>query len=122
MAYLYSVRYAGVPANCQTCGATVSKEFVRVFGSNDGEAHARPGCATWDDIKGGAGTGPNADGEPKVSVRPTVSGELAQAGETEAAQTNDEALVNWTQTPSNSKTPDQRRSESNGPAFADLLG
>jgi hypothetical protein len=31
---------------CQSCGGFVTKDFARVFGTNDGEVYACPDCAT----------------------------------------------------------------------------
>lgn len=120
-AYVYSRRYAGVPPECQACGANVSRRFIRVFGNNDGTVYACRECATWEGIKDGAGIGPDADGTAEVSVRPTLS-RGPDSTDSETGRTHERDLVNWTQmSPANSRTADQR-GNSSGPSFADLLG
>jgi uncharacterized Zn finger protein len=47
----------GVGAECQTCGAHVSKRFVRVFGTNSGEVYACQECANIRDLRHGAAHG-----------------------------------------------------------------
>jgi hypothetical protein len=49
---------------CHHCGASVSRAFARVFGTNDDEVYACPSCSTYADIidEGLAAT-PRASGE-----------------------------------------------------------
>ncbi|WP_255151313.1 DUF7563 family protein [Halorarius halobius] len=43
---------------CETCGGPVTDDFVRVFGTDDGEVFACLDCATMREIAaGGAATG-----------------------------------------------------------------
>lgn len=44
---------------CQTCGAHVTPDFVRVFGGPDGAVHACPRCSTKGAIRRGAAADPD---------------------------------------------------------------
>lgn len=46
---------------CRNCGATVDRDFRRVFGDNDGIAHACPECANQGQIRDGAAADPEFD-------------------------------------------------------------
>ena len=39
---------------CENCGAYVTKEFVKVFGTNDGEVHGCLDCVGGTAVKNGA--------------------------------------------------------------------
>jgi hypothetical protein len=39
---------------CNECGGFVSKDFVRVFGANDGDVFACPDCSTTTNLVHGA--------------------------------------------------------------------
>lgn len=43
---------------CENCGAYVTKQFVRVFGSNDGSVYGCMSCSTGRDLREGGGTQP----------------------------------------------------------------
>lgn len=53
---------------CETCGADITKQFVRVFGGNDGAAH---GCMNWTtgrDLREDGGRQPTAIEQAQSSV------------------------------------------------------
>jgi len=43
---------------CENCGEYVTKQFVRVFGANDGSVYGCMNCLTGRDLREGAGTQP----------------------------------------------------------------
>ena len=40
--------------HCTTCDSFVTADFVRVFGTNDGQVFACPSCASMTDVTDGA--------------------------------------------------------------------
>ncbi|MFO7833559.1 MAG: hypothetical protein R6V31_05770 [Halohasta sp.] len=44
---------------CENCGEYVTKQFVRVFGANDGSVYGCMNCLTGRDLREGAGTQPS---------------------------------------------------------------
>lgn len=49
--------------NCENCGAFVTRDFVRVFGTDDA-VHRCPSCADMTEIKRGYGATPEARRPP----------------------------------------------------------
>jgi len=43
---------------CQSCGTYVTKQFVRVFGANDGSVYGCLNCLTLRDLRDGGGKQP----------------------------------------------------------------
>lgn len=43
---------------CENCGEYVTKQFIRVFGANDGSVYACTNCTTGRDLRNGAGAEP----------------------------------------------------------------
>ncbi len=43
---------------CQSCGTYVTKQFVRVFGANDGSVYGCLSCLTLRDLREGGGKQP----------------------------------------------------------------
>ncbi len=43
---------------CETCGSYVTKQFVRVFGGNDGSVYGCMNCTTGRDLREGGGRAP----------------------------------------------------------------
>jgi len=43
---------------CETCGSYVTKQFVRVFGGNDGAVYGCMNCTTGRDLREGGGRRP----------------------------------------------------------------
>jgi len=56
---------------CQNCGEYVTKQFVRVFGANDGSLYGCMNCSTGRELRDGGGK------QPVISGCQTV-GESAQ--------------------------------------------
>lgn len=101
---------------CQACGASVSAQFVRVFGGNDDAVYACPECSVWEDIKNGAGVSASATGTRETTVGPAVGAEPADASGESGEGTSP---FDGPQIPaSNGATSN----DSNGAAFVDLLG
>ena len=53
---------------CETCGAYVTKQFVRVFGGNDGAVYGCMNCTTGRDLREGGGRAPTATEQAQSSV------------------------------------------------------
>jgi len=43
---------------CENCGEYVTKQFVRVFGANDGSVYGCMNCSTGRDLRDGGGKQP----------------------------------------------------------------
>ncbi|MFW6321580.1 MAG: DUF7563 family protein [Halohasta sp.] len=43
---------------CNNCGSYVTKQFVRVFGANDGSVYGCMNCSTGRELREGGGTQP----------------------------------------------------------------
>jgi len=50
--------YHSQQRTCKNCGEYVTKQFVRVFGANDGSVYGCMNCSTGRDLREGAGTQP----------------------------------------------------------------
>lgn len=46
---------------CQSCGSFVTRDFARVFGSNDGEVYGCLDCMTASQVKRGAARGADVE-------------------------------------------------------------
>lgn len=44
---------------CNTCDGLVTMDFVRVFGTNDGQVYACPNCSTQAELYNGGGAMPS---------------------------------------------------------------
>ena len=44
---------------CENCGEYVTKQFVRVFGANDGSVYGCMSCSTGRDLRDGGGKQPS---------------------------------------------------------------
>jgi len=44
---------------CENCGQYVTKQFVRVFGGNDGKVYGCPNCLTGRELRAGKSTRPD---------------------------------------------------------------
>ena len=44
---------------CENCGEYVTKQFVRVFGANDGHVYGCMNCSTGRDLRDGGGKQPS---------------------------------------------------------------
>jgi hypothetical protein len=53
-----------MPRTCETCESPVTRQFVRVFGDNDGRIHACPACVDMATVARGAGAGLTVEGSP----------------------------------------------------------
>lgn len=56
----------GAQVECQSCGATVTRAFARVFGSETNDVYACPACTSSGDLGRCAATAPDADGTLRV--------------------------------------------------------
>ncbi len=53
---------------CENCGSYVTKQFIRVFGGNDGSVHGCMSCTTGRDLREGGGRQPAAPTQDQSSV------------------------------------------------------
>ncbi len=53
---------------CETCGSYVTKQFVRVFGGNDGSVYGCMNCTTGRDLREGGGRAPTVTEHGQSSV------------------------------------------------------
>ena len=63
------VEYDDEGNECQHCGNTVSSQFVRIFGSNNGVVHCCNDCATFRELQDGCAARPGyvPDGDDEVN-------------------------------------------------------
>jgi len=53
---------------CENCGSYVTKQFIRVFGGNDGSVYGCMNCSTGRTLREGGGRAPTPADQPQSSV------------------------------------------------------